>query len=133
MFDTLTYSSVCVCVCMCLLTMFGDTAGQVIDPHLMNRLRKNLLLTILLLWVELNREPNSDQNRAFSRLNSVNLHVFSRCPQIDHNSSKFHHFSSSLNTVDDHPMKKSFFTKTIIFFSLQRGIDHRNETTTAFL
>ena len=86
-----------------------------------------------LLWVELNREPNSDQNRAFSRLNSVNLHVVSRCPQIDHNSSKFHHFSSILNTMDDHSMKKTFFTKKIIFFSLQRGIDHRNETTTAFL
>ena len=85
------------------------------------------------LWVQLNWDPNFDQNRIFSRLNAVNLHVFNRCPQIDHNSSKFHHFSSSLNTMDDHPMKKSCFTKTIIFFSLQRGIDHRNETTTAFL
>ena len=84
-------------------------------------------------WVELNLEPNFDQNRIFSRLNSVNLHVFNRCPQIDRNRSKSHHFSSSLNTMDDHPMKKSLFIKMIVCSCLQWGLDHRNEITTAFL
>ena len=51
---------VCELVCMGFFCLFAFgrtrlfvvvcvTAGQVIDPHLMNRLRRNLLLTILLI------------------------------------------------------------------------------------